>query len=252
MNDESTSTLREAASRLEPDIERLVAGGTARGRRLRRRRRVTTSLAAVAAVGVVAVSVPLLNSGGAGPTGAEIASDPTPSVSETTPPAAPARRELAVTQAQVPGTFGELFEGEITALPQKEVVDSAPIVDFLWDGFGVRVGITPAEYALPYDIETGEQIGEAGTPRERCQGGGIGNCVAGPDGSFVATYENTGPAVDGGVSSRFVTVYAADGWDVTLVSHNAADSKGSPLLADEPPFTLAQLRQAALSDIWFQ
>jgi hypothetical protein len=91
MNDEGTSTLRQAAERLEPDVERLVAGGTARGRRLRRRHRVGSSLAAVAAVGVVAASVavvPQLLDGGSD-TG-QLAADPTPVPTETTtPPADP-------------------------------------------------------------------------------------------------------------------------------------------------------------------
>ena len=48
-----------------------------------------------------------------------------------------------------------------------------------------------------------------------------------------------------------MTAYTADGWDVMAVSHNAASSKGGPLLAVQPPFTVAQLRQAVLSDVWF-
>lgn len=256
MNDDTVTLLDRAASRLEPDLDRLVAGGTARGRRLRRRRRVGTGLTALAVVGLVATSaavVPqLLDADGSAPRQGAVASDPTPTPTpEPSTPPAPTRRPLAVTQAEVPGTFAELFPGEITELPAKEVVDEAPIVDFRWNGFGVRVGITPAEYSLPYSIDTGEQIGTAGGPRKRCRTGGLGGCVPGPDGSWVATYVNTGPAVDGGVSSRFVTVYTADGWDVMVVSHNAASSKGSELLADEPPFTVAQLEQAALSGIWF-
>ncbi|WP_193612438.1 hypothetical protein [Nocardioides lijunqiniae] len=255
MNDDSTSTLQRAASRLEPDVDRLVAGGTARGRRLRRRRRVGGGITAAAVVGLVAAGVavvPQVLDGGASPRGGAAASDPTPTPTpDPTTPTAPTRRPLAVTQAQVPATFAELFPGQVTELPAKEVVDEAPIVDFRWNGFGVRVGITPAEYSLPYSVDTGEQIGTAGGPRKRCRTGGLGGCVPGPDGSWVATYVNTGPAVDGGVSSRFVTVYTADGWDVMVVSHNAASSKGSELLADEPPFTVAQLKQAALSGIWF-
>ncbi|WP_134740327.1 hypothetical protein [Nocardioides sp. 503] len=257
MNDDSTSTLQRAASLLEPDVDRLVTGGTARGRRLRRRHRVGGGIAAAAVVGLVAASaavVPqLLDADGSVPRQGAVAADPTPTPTpEPRTPTAPTRRPLAVTQAQVPATFAELFPGEITELPQKEVVDEAPIVDFQWQGFAVRVGITPAEYSLPYSIDTGEQIGTAAGPRKRCQQGGLGGCVPGPDGSWVATYVNTGPAVDGGVSSRFVTAYTADGWDVMVVSHNAASSKGSELLADEPPFTVAQLRRAALSGIWFE
>ena len=242
MNDDSTTTLRQAAERLEPDVDRLVAGGTARGRRLRRRRRVGASLATVAAVGIVTVSIPLLDNGGSGPTGTEVASDPTPSVSETTPPAAPEPRVLAVTQAQVPDTFAELVPGEITEWPQKEVRDESPIVDFQWNGFAARVGIVPDDY------RTGEP--ENRTPMEMCQRYGQPGltCQVLPDGTVAQTNTWLTP---GGREQSWANAFLPDGWEATAFIHNAA-TKESPALTAHPPLTPQQLLDVLLSDAWFQ
>jgi hypothetical protein len=62
----------------------------------------------------------------------------------------------------------------------------------------------------------------------------------------------TGPPVDGAVTTRLLTVYFAEGWDVTVMVANAADAKDSPALADDVPLTLDQLRQVAYSEVWFE
>jgi hypothetical protein len=57
--------------------------------------------------------------------------------------------------------------------------------------------------------------------------------------------------VDGSVTTRYLTVYFAEGWDVTVTEANAADTKNSPVLSPEVPLTLDQLREVAYSDAWF-
>ena len=58
----------------------------------------------------------------------------------------------------------------------------------------------------------------------------------------------TGPPADGGVTTRLLTVYFAEGWDVTVMVANAADTKDSPVLSPDVPLTLDQLREVAYSD----
>ena len=241
--------LRGATTDLTSDVDTLVRGGIARGRTRRRRRRVGSALAAAAVVGVIGVAASVApgvlgsDASGSPDVAGTSASDPSATVTPTpAPPVGPGDpRALAVRAADVPAAFASLFPGEITGLPNREVSDEAPIVDFRWDGFATRVGLTPSEPAY------------GATPAEQCatSGPGNGECRALPDGTWVQALESTGPAVDGGVSSVFVTAWTPDGWTVTVVSHNAASSKAGPVLAAAPPFTVAQLEEAATSDVWF-
>jgi hypothetical protein len=248
MNDEGTSTLRQAAERLEPDVERLVAGGTARGRRLRRRHRVGSSLAAVAAVGVVAASVavvPQLLDGGSD-TG-QLAADPTPVPTETTtPPADPPppthAPDPSVRAGDLPALVTSQFPGTVTDAPERtggimNGGESFQVAHFLWDGYLMSVGA----------MSSGK-----GDPTARCQdhAGKHGTCTQRPDGSALLAWGETGPEVDGGVTGRGVSLYV-EGWEVFAIAYNAADGKESPLLADEPPFTHDQLEQIVSDPAWF-
>ena len=145
----------------------------------------------------------------------------------------------------MPETFGSLVPGTITTLPNKEMDDANPIVDFLWNGYAARVGVTSDSYV------TGERVPD---PKQRCELLGTGQpCTPGrAPGSYEQSVTSTGPAVDGGVTVSFVTVYFAEGWDVHVTLANAADTKDSPVLAPDVPLTLEQLREVAYSDAWFE
>lgn len=237
--------LRGATTDLTSDVDSLVRGGIARGRTRRRRRRVGSALAAAAVVGVTGVAAGVApgvlgSDGSASPDVAgSSASDPDPTVAP--PVGSDEPRALAVRAVDVPAAFASLFPGEISGLPNREVSDEAPVIDFRWNGFATRVGITPSEPVY------------GDTPAEQCatSGPGNGECRALPDGTWVQALESTGPAVDGGISSVFVTAWTPDGWTVSVVSHNAASSKAGPVLADTPPFTVAQLEEAATNGVWF-
>ena len=73
-----------------------------------------------------------------------------------------------------------------------------------------------------------------------------------PDGSTLLRWSETGPAVDGAVSGQGASLFTDDGWEVFAISYNAADGKDSPVLADDPPLTLAQLEQIVRDDAWFE
>jgi hypothetical protein len=250
MND--TSILREAASRLEPDVDRLVAAGTARGRRLRRRRRLGAGIATVAVVGLVAVSaatLPSLLDGGAkvADTGAPAdgtslipSEDVQPDEPKVPPPAdAP---DPSVRAKQLPGLVTRLFGGTVTDADEgtggiMNGGESYQIAHIRWNGMMTSLGVTSAEGTPPLK-RCRENLGEEMT------------CVARPDGSVLLTWTQTGPALDGAVTGRGVQLYV-EGWDLFAISYNAADGKLSPVLADEPPFTYDQLTTIVDDPAWF-
>ncbi|MBJ7357727.1 hypothetical protein [Nocardioides sp.] len=260
MNDD-THTLRQAAARLEPDVDLLVAGATARGRRLRRRRRVAAGVAAAAAVGVVATgaaTVPsLLDSEAKAPDrsgfadGTSVAPDPSPKTSpipsevkpdepfQSPPPGSP---DPSVRAKEMPGLVTRLFPGEVTDAAERtgQIMnggESFQVAHFRWNGYLMSVGATSAG---------------GGDPMARCRdnAGDGAVCERREDDSALLTWQATGPASDGGVTGRGVTLYV-QGWDVFAIAYNAADGKGSPLLADEPPFTHEQLLTIVDDPSWF-
>ncbi len=241
-----TELLERVTAELQPD-PRLVAAGVAAGRRRRRRHLVGTAAATVAVLGLTGtgLTLALSGSGGDGSRAFDPASTPKPQASATAPSPAPVEPwSLAVTAAQVPATFASVLPGDITEAPQKE--PDIPIVDFQWNGFATRVGVVSDSFI------TGRSVAD---PRRRCEefGSGAQPCEPGRvPGSFEQSMTWTGPPVDGGVTVRLLTVYFAEGWDVTVTVANAADTKDSPVLSPEVPLTMDQLRQVAYSDVWFE
>ena len=255
---DDTELLRRAASRLDPDIDLLVAGGTARGRRLRRRRRLGAGVGAAAVAGVVAASavlVPqLLDDDTKVADGSGFAED-SPTAADTTPipsedikpdeadqPSPPEAPTLSIRAKDLPGLVTSLFPGTVSDAPEDtgqimSAGQSFQIAHFLWNGTMMSVGASSAG---------------RGDPLKRCQSnlGDGATCVARPDGSALLTSQQTGPAVDGGVSSRFVGLYVV-GWDLFAMSYNAGDGKDAPLVADEPPFTHEQLTTIVDDPSWF-
>jgi hypothetical protein len=90
-----------------------------------------------------------------------------------------------------------------------------------------------------------------GDSAETCGPAG-GKCVQLPDGSLLFRSEETGPAVDGAVTGRGAFLFTTDGWEIFVMSYNAADGKDSPPLADEPPLSLDQLEQIVTGDTWLR
>lgn len=266
MNEQEIGALLERATRdLTPDLESLVAGGVRRGRvRQRRRRVVGAGSALLAAVFVAGVAWGLVGQQSPGSRAIDPATTrpsapstpvtpltPSPSASAssagTTARATPARAELAVTTAEVPSTFALLAPGEVSAPEPGSGPDSAPVVDFTWNGFAVRVGVTPDDWV------TGERVPD---PARRCAeeglgGDGVGPCRPGPEGTVIQTMDGTNPPIDGGTALRSVTVFRPDGWDVLVMAYNGPAKEG-PVTADQPPFTLDELEQFASSDAWLR
>lgn len=254
MNEQEMANLLDRATRdLAPDIEALVAGGLRRGQARRHRRQMVTTVATtVAAVLVIVVAgSQLLGPGGA----ADRAIDPADSVPSTlaspsptasappTGPTSPTRARLAVTTEQIPKTFASLEPGLVSAPSAESGPDTAPVVDFTWNGFGIRVGLTPDDYV------TGRRVPD---PARRCaeQAGGD-PCRPGPDGTVISTTSSTNPKVDGGTEVGSARVFRPDGWDVLVMAYNGPAKQG-PATAVKPPFTLPELQRIATSNIWFR
>lgn len=251
MNEQEMADLLERATRdLAPDVEALVAGGLHRGqiRRHRRQLAATVTTTVVAVLAIIAGSQ-LLGPGGiasrtidpAGSVTSTVAS-PSPTISAPKP-TSPTKARLAVTTEQIPMTFASLEPGSVSTPSAKSGPDAAPVVDFTWNGFGIRVGITPDDYV------TGRSVPD---PARRCaeQAGGH-PCRPGPDGTVISTSNATNPTVDGGTDVRSVWVFRPDGWDVLVMAYNGPSKQG-PVTAHNPPFTLRELQRVATSDIWFR
>ena len=240
---EITDLLERAAAGLHPSAD-LVEDGVAAGRRRRRRHAAAGAIAALV-LGLTGTGLGLaLHGDGSGPgrrgldPAGSAAPIPTPTASATV------SAELAVDAANAVRLFASINPGEIGIVPGQRPDDERPIVDFLWNGYAARVGVTPG----------GAETGEADAQR-RCETYGFDDkpCDAGRlPGSYEESVTVTGRPLDGGVTVRFLHVYLPNGWDVLVTVANAADTKNSPLLAAEPPLTADQLRDVAYSPLFFR
>lgn len=256
-SDQITRLLEHGSDGLEPDVAGIVERGRARGRQRVRRGRIGATLAAAAVVGVVAVSaavVPSLlgddartvESGFAdGPSDDGLASDvpssePSTEVSVGPEEVAPAR--LSMKAAEIPELVRSLYPAEVAEIEDLGGFrDSAegPVAHFSWDGFATSAGANRPRV-------------QGDTPLEVCRASGSRDmrCRERADGSAVLTWLQEGPAVDGGVTGRGVSVFTP-GWEVWVVSYNASEGKDAPVLADEPPFTFEQLEAIGSDPAWF-
>jgi hypothetical protein len=214
---------------------------------------IGSALAAVAVLGVVgagAVVVPLLAADSSRPTSAEDTTSSTgPPTSipssvpapTSTPSASGPPARLAVRASEIPGLVADLLPGSVAAAPERtgglmDAGTGTQIAHFLWNGTLTSVGAVRGEMSA----------------QDMCAGAAGGAvCTERPDGSTLVTWDETGPAVDGGVSGRGVSLFLAGGWEVFAISYNAADGKDAPLLAPEPPLSHADLEQVVSSERWF-
>lgn len=248
MNENDLTDLLQRATRdLAPDVGALVAGGRRRGQVRQRRRRTAAAVATgAAAVLVAAAGLQMLTADDTASRGISPADPAPPSAPASSEPARPApvaRAELAVTTDQVPTTFASLEPGQVSKPSSQSGPDTAPVVDFTWKGFGIRVGLTPDDYV------SGRSVPD---PARRCaEQAGADQCRPGPGGVVISSSSFTNPVADGGTRVRSVNVFRPDGWDVLVMAYNGPGKEG-PVIASEPPFDLRQLQRIASSDVWFQ
>jgi hypothetical protein len=278
-SDGRVSTLfHDTTAHLEPDVAALVQGSVERGQVRRRRNAIgTAAAAAVAVAAVVGTAVNLApNVGGAGfdpagaPAGAAVSTPsaasqpspfphpsavpnpsaaPNPSKTATKPgktgPLGGAVADIPVKAADLPGLFTQLHPGKVTPAEERtgRIIDNgkeAQYAHFLWNGFTTTVGF--AAYF--------------GTPVERCNelkkanGSALSlTCTKRPDGTVLMTWRSVGSAKQPGVAQS-ASLLTKDGYEIFIVSYNTARKSG-PMLAAEPPFSIAQLTAAVTSKVWF-
>jgi hypothetical protein len=225
--------------------EELEERARARGRRAR----LGPAIAALGVAGIVgAVALPWPGADAPQVSFAEDTASPAPSPSEsptlspiagTTAPAPPGA--LALRAQQIPGLVTDLFPGVIGAAPERTggVIDGGAdtqVTHFLWNGTMMSVGALRGQMSA-------EDLCAAATP------GTV--CTDRPDGTTLLTWAETGPAADGGVTARGVSLFVGGGWEVFAISYNAADGKDAAVLAPEPPLTQADLERVVSSERWF-
>jgi hypothetical protein len=240
-----------------PDVDRLVQGGVARGRTLRRRRRVGTSLAAVAVVGILGVAAGAgsqLVGGDLGSTGSLYADTPsgtpssTPSAAPSPPSGAtstlPVDAEIAVAAADVPGIVAELLPagtlGETLLDPPYGIADQRQkkIVHFVYD-----------DTLTSFIIERADSLAtcaEQVDPANQADGEPGGQCVE-EDGVTLLTW---GPETADGVTAQGVSAFV-HGYVVTAISYNAIDGKDATPVSVDPAISMESLTTLVTSERWF-
>ncbi|WP_405064425.1 hypothetical protein OG474_22975 [Kribbella sp. NBC_01505] len=208
------------------DIDRLIAGGRATGRRFTRRRRIGQALlsaTAVAAVVGVALSVGSLR----GPTESAYVG---PSVPSTLEPITP--------QAAWQIVIDHLPKGAI--LKNVRGGNQGPLAspDLLWARavYTDRGGPSNLSMDLAWKDTSLDCLGDnAVCTTEKLA-----------DGKRLVLFKDTGPDKYKRYEARLMD---KEGWLLTVRSDNAATWKG-PGTRAEPPLSLAQLRTVALDPLW--
>ena len=243
--------LHSATTDFAPDVDRLVQGGVARGRTVRRRRRVGSSLAALAVVGILGVAA----GAGTGLLGSQATPAPSqyadsPSASTSPSPATSVDRDLidarlVVPAADVPATIGDLVPGGtvggIRRDPPYGLVDEAQekVVSFLYAGTLASFSIgradllaTCAELVDPINQPDGEPGGE---------------CVE-RDGVLLLLSE---AETADGVTSQGVWAFV-HGFVVSAMSYNAPAGKDAVPTLAQPPLSMDDLTMIVTSEVWFE
>lgn len=254
-----------ATTDFAPDVDRLVQGGVARGRTLRRRRRVGTSLAAVAVIGIFGVSASAasgLIGGDAGPDRSQYADSPsadanatqapTPTSTATAEPPAqpdgatttlPIDALVVVAARDVPDVVAELVPsadvGEIVNDPQGTAdLRQKKIINFLVDGTLTTFIIERADTLAT----CAEQV----DPADQADGQPGGECVE-EGGVTLLTW---GPETGDGVTAQGVSAFV-HGYVVSALSYNAAEGKDVAPLRTDPPLSMEELTTIVTSERWF-
>lgn len=242
---------RRATDHLDADVDRLVAGGLARGRARRRRHLAGTAVAAVATFGVLGVGAAVLpGPGGDTPGDIRVATGvgtPTPTATPTpsaAPTPTPATSHLSgvgeptVMAADIPRRVSELVpghrvEGPLTDPPYGVVNgDDKKVVHFRVDGMLTSVVITRASASLAYDCTDESAVA----------------CRTLGDGTVV----QVAPPTTADQVTMQEVVAIGQTWMVSVLSYNAAEGKGVPPLSAEPALSEDELVAVATTGAWFE
>jgi hypothetical protein len=261
--------LHRTTADLEPDVPSLVDVAITRGRSKRRHRNLGAALAAAAVVGVVGVTLIVVPLGGSATNGVQPAgalattsSTPTPAIKPTnaartkpkptlTPSSYPTGpmggpiADIPVKAKDLPTKFKKLFPGKITPAEERtgRIIDNGKedqTAHFRWNGFTTTVSFSAFN----------------GTPAERCAviqddgpNGPRVTCTPQPDGTVLSTWRDDLSKYNEGIAQS-ASLLTKHGYEIAVISYDQG-TKDGPVLAKEPPFSIAQLTQAATSTVWF-
>ncbi|KQY57136.1 hypothetical protein [Nocardioides sp. Root140] len=248
--------LHRATGDLTPDVETLVAGGIARGRTRRQRRRVGTTIASVAAVGVIGAGAFVVP---------QFLEDATPAASSarddfTSPdvaaaPEVQAQRQLIPT-GQMEAVLRRLLPAGVTVtdLTVRHDTDDpqspADRINFTVDGASVSIYID--EYNPQWRLDKGYE--PIAIDDECAQSA---NCEQTPNGSYLRK-DNRVPQWGEGMGpanqvSNDASYWGVDGYRFYSMALNTGAEKGSDgIVAVEPPLTSEQLAAIVSSERWYR
>lgn len=192
-------------------------------------------------IGTAASLVPTLGDGGS--QDPPIATDPTVApTSPTRSPSAsadPGRARVSVSAEEVPGVVEELL-GRQGAGPLR-LEAPYPAIS--------RPQQLVAHFSWQQTLASLIVQRFSGNGRSACESaqGPTYRCVSDAAGNPLLLW---GPTTGDGVAAQGATVWR-DGFEVSVLSYNAADGKDSPPLFAEPPLTMDDLELLASSDKWF-
>lgn len=228
-----TDLLIRASDDLNPDVDRLISGGLARGRSRQRRAQIGTTVASLAVIGVVGGLAAVVPQIGTDRTAGSIATDGASATStpEPTPTPPPTLVTLAVPETEFPGTVGEIL------------------------------GLTNVSVVLPEPSGQDHSSEDIKGARFRVDGMLVmvvvhGGEVGGEVGDFLWSGDRSTPNTKSwsstdGVMARDASAWR-DGYVITATAYNAAEDSDSPALAAEPVLSKAQLLEVVTSDVWFE
>jgi hypothetical protein len=247
-HDQHVSTLlRDATEDLSPDVARLVAGGAARGRARRRRHRAGTTLAAVAVIGVIGAAASVLPDRSADGRGLGVATSPSAGPSDKASPAQPPAQaedeRITLSADEIHARLAALLApgevGPILREPPYGVGSTGDtrVLHFRYQGTLTSFIAEPAAGMASCQEAADPQNQPGGSPR---------TCSV-VDGLQVLSW---GPETGDGVTAQGVSVWQ-HGYQVSLVSYNAAEGKDVSPVTDQPPLSIARLTEIASSQEWF-
>jgi hypothetical protein len=257
---ELTALLERGAQDLAPDIDRLVGGGAARGRRSVRRRRVGVGVAAVAVVGAVGIGAVVLpgSDGGRATDGAtQVASTASPTPTARTrvvdtddngPVEVNAElRPIAEIHADIQRMLGpgasDLLQGPSAPMTRLHGDDLSWF--FRFDDAEAQVSVHPFPTGC---TPSGEQVAHQTGCLET--DAGVEYRTAGP--FSINSYGHP----DQGRWQQTVVSWQ-HGFEIMVISTNVHqeitnDAVTTTRVADDPTITMDELVALATSDIWFE
>jgi hypothetical protein len=226
----ATALLDEVTRGLVPDAAstaRLVAGGTARGRTLRRRRQAGTAFAAAAVLAVVGVAAGLSSAPGGGARGVDVPAVDSPE------PAPPGTRRVGFDIEKGAAVLESLLPaGDVTRADSWGADGERPRrgARLLLDGGRVSMMLGRAAPAV-------------GGVEERCRALAGADCARLDDGSWLAA---VGGDPDGDTVRDLTIVHLVtpDGW-ILQISAGVGTAGSRPVLGE------AELTRIATDPVWF-